>query len=89
MITQSKQTEKVEGLNIQLYGIYVTVIAHYVCWRENILTSNPEFVSMIAEKRPVFTLIQLRDPGYLNKPQIRTHKIPSVLSNLLPEGALR
>lgn len=56
---------------------------------KNILTSNPEFVSMIAEKRPVFTLIQLRDPGYLNKPQIRTHKIPSVLSNLLPEGALR
>lgn len=44
---------------------------------------------MPAEKRPVFTLRQLRDPRYLGKPQIRIEKIPPVLSNLLPEGSLR
>ncbi|MGL5103420.1 MAG: hypothetical protein ACRC6N_12995 [Plesiomonas sp.] len=76
----SKQIEKAKGLNIQLHGIDVSVIAHYAGGK-NILTFNPEFVSIIAEKRLVFTLRQLRDPGYLNKPQIRPHKIPPVLSN--------
>ncbi|RTZ15322.1 type II toxin-antitoxin system HipA family toxin [Vibrio aquaticus] len=84
----SKQFEKVEGLNIQLHGSDVAVIAHYAGGK-NILTFNPEFVALPADKRPVFTLRQLRDPGYLSKPQIRTDKIPPVLSNLLPEGALR
>ncbi len=84
----SKQIEKVEGLNIQLHGIDVAVIAHYAGGK-NILTFNPEFVAMPAEKRPVFTLRQTLDPNYLNKPQIRTDKIPPVLSNLLPEGVLR
>ncbi|WP_325893722.1 type II toxin-antitoxin system HipA family toxin [Grimontia sp. NTOU-MAR1] len=84
----SRQIEKVEGLNIQLHGIDVAVIAHYAGGK-NILTFNPEFAAMSADKRPVFTLRQLRDPDYLSKPQIRTDKIPPVLSNLLPEGALR
>ncbi|WP_156683989.1 MULTISPECIES: type II toxin-antitoxin system HipA family toxin [unclassified Vibrio] len=44
---------------------------------------------MPTENRPVITLRQLLDSGYLNKAQIRTDKIPPVLSNLLPEGALR
>ncbi|WP_427981182.1 type II toxin-antitoxin system HipA family toxin [Agarivorans sp.] len=84
----SKQTEKVEGLNIQLHGIDVAVIAHYAGGK-NILMFNPEFVAMPTEKQPVFSLRQLRDTGYFSKPQIRTDKIPPVLSNLLPEGALR
>ncbi len=84
----SKQSEKVEGLNIQLYGINVAVITHYTGGK-NILTFNPEFVALPLDKRPVITLRQLRDPAYLSKPQIRTDKIPPVLSNLLPEGALR
>ncbi|WED22795.1 type II toxin-antitoxin system HipA family toxin [Vibrio sp. JC009] len=84
----SKQVEKVEGLSIELHGINVGVIAHYAGGK-NILTFNPDFVAMSAERRPVFTLRQLRDPDYLSKPQIRTDKIPPVLSNLLPEGALR
>ncbi|OEF04897.1 type II toxin-antitoxin system HipA family toxin [Vibrio genomosp. F10] len=84
----TRQVEKVEGLNIQLHGIDVAVITHYAGGK-NILTFNPEFVVMRVEKRPVFTLRQLRDPGYLSKSQIRTDKIPPVLSNLLPEGALR
>lgn len=84
----SKQIEKVEGLNIQLYGIDVAIIVHYAGGK-NILTFNPHFVGLPKQQRPVFTLRQLLDPDYLNKPQIRTDKIPPVLSNLLPEGALR
>ncbi|HHI5022033.1 TPA: type II toxin-antitoxin system HipA family toxin [Vibrio parahaemolyticus] len=84
----SKQIEKVEGLNIQLHGIDVAVIAHYAGGK-NILTFNPDFAAIPDHQRPVFTLRQLLDPAYLNKPQIRTDKIPPVLSNLLPEGALR
>lgn len=84
----SKQIEKVEGLNIQLHGIDVAVVAHYAGGK-NILTFNPNFTAMSDHQRPVFTLRQLLDPNYLSKPQIRTDKIPPVLSNLLPEGALR
>ncbi len=84
----TRQVEKVEGLNIQLHGIDVAVITHYAGGK-NILTFNPKFISMPTENRPVFTLRQLLDSGYLNKAQIRTDKIPPVLSNLLPEGALR
>ncbi|SMY18481.1 hypothetical protein PAQU9191_03842 [Photobacterium aquimaris] len=81
-----KPIEKVEGLNLQLHGIDVAIIMLAV---KNILTFNPEFVAMPINKRFVFTLRQLLDPDYLSKPQIRTNKIPPVLSNLLPEGALR
>ncbi len=83
-----KQIEKVEGLKIQLHGIDVAVIAHYAGGK-NILTFNPDFAAMPDDLRPVFTLRQMLDPNYLNKPQIRTDKIPPVLSNLLPEGVLR
>lgn len=84
----SKQIEKVEGLSIQLHGIDVAVIAHYAGGK-NILTFNPDFAAIPDHQRPVFTLRQLLDPTYLIKPQIRTDKIPPVLSNLLPEGVLR
>ena len=84
----SKQIEQVEGLLIQLHGIDVAVLAHYAGGK-NILTFHPEFVAIPEYKRPVLTLRQIKDPHYLNKPQIRTDKIPPVLSNLLPEGMLR
>ncbi|MGF1722566.1 type II toxin-antitoxin system HipA family toxin [Vibrio kyushuensis] len=84
----TRLVEKVEGLNIRLHGIDVAVITHYAGGK-NILTFNPKFISIPTENRPVFTLRQLLDSGYLNKAQIRTDKIPPVLSNLLPEGALR
>ncbi len=84
----NKPLEQVEGLNISLHGVDVGVITHYAGGK-NILTFNPTYLAMADAKRPVFTLRQLRDPDYLNKPQIRTEKIPPVISNLLPEGALR
>jgi len=84
----SKQIEQVEGLNISLHGVNVAVIAHYAGGK-NILSFNPNFVTMEENKRPIFTLRQIIDPTYLSKLQIRTEKIPPVLSNLLPEGILR
>lgn len=77
----SKQVEKVEGLNIQLQGIDVAVITHYAGGK-NILTFNPRFAAMPADRRPVFTLRQLLDPSYFSKPQIRTDKLPPVLSSV-------
>jgi len=84
----SKQTEQVEGLNIQLHGIDIGVVAHYAGGK-NILSFNPEYIAMPKHERPVLTLRQLQDPNYFTKPQIRSEKIPPVLSNLLPEGILR
>ncbi|OEF27728.1 hypothetical protein [Vibrio rumoiensis] len=79
----SKLTEKVEGLYIQLHGLNVAVIAHYAGGK-NILTFSPEYLAMPTSLRPVFTLRQLLDKDYLHKVQVRTEKIPPVLSNLLP-----
>ncbi|RUO31086.1 type II toxin-antitoxin system HipA family toxin [Aliidiomarina soli] len=84
----TKQTEQVEALEIRLHGVDVAVIAHYAGGK-NILTFNPDYRTMPQAQRPVFTLRQIRDRNYLNRPQVRTNRIPPVLSNLLPEGALR
>ncbi|CAM2902666.1 type II toxin-antitoxin system HipA family toxin [Vibrio rarus] len=84
----NKPLEKVEGLAIYLHGNRVGVIAHYAGGK-NILTFDPDFIAISPQARQVFTLRQLFDPDYLSKSQIRTDKIPPVLSNLLPEGALR
>lgn len=84
----SKQIELVEGLSISLQGVNIAIITHY-SGGKNILCFNPDFVAMEESKRPIFTLRQIIDPNYLSKLQIRTEKIPPVLSNLLPEGILR
>ncbi|GEM80842.1 type II toxin-antitoxin system HipA family toxin [Vibrio superstes] len=84
----NKPLEKVEGLAIHLHGNRVGVIAHYAGGK-NILAFDPDFIAISPQIRPVFTLRQLFDSDYLNKSQIRTDKVPPVLSNLLPEGALR
>ncbi|EPL9570145.1 type II toxin-antitoxin system HipA family toxin [Providencia rettgeri] len=84
----SKQIENIEGLKIQLYGLDIAIVVHYAGGR-NILTFHPDFVGMPLEERPVFTLRQLMDINYLNKPLMSRIKLPPVLSNLLPEGVLR
>lgn len=80
--------EQVEGLRIQMHGVDIAIVTHYAGGK-NILTFNPSFIISDVEKRPTFTLRQLQEPSYLNKPQVRSEKLPPVLSNLLPEGALR
>ncbi|MPS31531.1 MULTISPECIES: type II toxin-antitoxin system HipA family toxin [unclassified Salinivibrio] len=84
----TKTSEKVEGLNIQLHGVDVAIVTHYAGGK-NILTFNPAFIATSQHERLTFSLRQRRDPQYLRTPQIRTDKLPPVLSNLLPEGALR
>ncbi|PWC19697.1 type II toxin-antitoxin system HipA family toxin [Brenneria corticis] len=84
----AKQTEKVEGLSVNLHGIQVGVIAHYSGGR-NILSFSPDYLAMPETMRPTLTLRQLLDSSYLSKSQVRSEKIPPVLSNLLPEGMLR
>ncbi|MFD1090798.1 type II toxin-antitoxin system HipA family toxin [Providencia vermicola] len=84
----SKQTENVEGLRIQLHGLEVAIVVHYAGGR-NILVFHPDFVSMSVLERPVFTLRQLMDTDYLDSPLMSRIKLPPILSNLLPEGALR
>ncbi|MGC3835050.1 hypothetical protein ACPSKX_12715 [Moritella viscosa] len=77
----NKQIEQVEGLNIVCTALILRL-------GKNILSFNPEFVATPESERPVFSLRQIIDPNYLFKLQIRTEKIPPVLSNLLPEGIL-
>jgi serine/threonine-protein kinase HipA len=84
----TKTSEDVEGLNIQLHGVDVAVVKHYAGGK-NILTFNPAFITTSQHERLTFSLRQRRDPQYLHTPQIRTDKLSPVLSNLLPEGALR
>ena len=82
------QVEKVEALSIQLHGMPVAVLSHYAGGK-NILVFHPEFLALPVFERPIFTLRQKFDADYLTQVQIRTEKIPPVLSNLLPEGILR
>ena len=84
----SKRTEEVEGLTIQMHGIDVAVLADYAGGK-NILSFNPSYMAMPEQERPTFTLRQHQDTDYLKQSQIRSEKVPPVLSNLLPEGFLR
>jgi serine/threonine-protein kinase HipA len=53
------------------------------------LSFDPQYMAMAATQKPTFTLTQWANHHYLSKPQINKQKLPPVLSNLLPEGALR
>ena len=83
-----KNLEKVEALRISLHDWDVGVLTHYAGGK-NILTFHPEFVAMPERERPIVTLRQKFDTQYLQRSQIKTEKIPPLLSNLLPEGMLR
>ena len=83
-----KNLEKVEALRISLHDWDVGVLTHYAGGK-NILIFHPEFVAMPERERPIVTLRQKFDTQYLQRSQIKTEKIPPLLSNLLPEGMLR
>ncbi|CNH32371.1 putative transcriptional regulator [Yersinia aldovae] len=84
----SQQLESVEGLALYLGVIRVGVLVHYTGGR-NALSFDPDYIAMPDTQRPTFTLTQQIDHGYLQRAQINKQKLPPVLSNLLPEGALR
>jgi serine/threonine-protein kinase HipA len=80
----------VSVLELALHGMTVGYLAGYRDGR-NILTFAPAFVSN--EARPTFSLIAHpaapKAAQILSKPWVKRQKLHPVLSNLLPEGALR
>jgi len=82
------QAESVEALELTLHGQRVGIIAHY-SGGKNILTFDPEYAAMPEGRRPTMTLTQKLNAQYFGRVQIHSQRVPPVLSNLLPEGALR
>jgi serine/threonine-protein kinase HipA len=82
--------DSVSVLELTLHGARVGYLAGYRDGR-TILTFTPEFTSNAA--RPTFSLIT--NPAFpkvtdiMAKPWVKWQKLHPVLSNLLPEGALR
>jgi serine/threonine-protein kinase HipA len=71
-----------------LHGQRVAVLTHYAGGK-NILSVDPEYAALSVSRRPLLTLTQQVKPGYLDQPLISSQRLPPLLSNLLPEGALR
>lgn len=83
-----KPAESVEALALYLNHQRIAILTHY-SGGKNILKFDPEYIVMPKALRPTLTLTQLLDPHYIDKIQVRTQRLSPVLSNLLPEGALR
>ncbi|ALP54993.1 phosphatidylinositol kinase (plasmid) [Candidatus Tenderia electrophaga] len=83
-------TETVEVLKLSLHGITVGYLAGYQAGR-NIVVFDPAYVA--DPDRPTFTLSGITDHPASGKiyasPWVRQQRLHPVLSNLLPEGALR
>lgn len=84
----NKQFDKVEALTINLHQQVIAVLVHYSGGQNN-LTFSPAYKALLKNKQNTLTLTQLAKKDYLAHALSNTHKIPPVLSNLLPEGALR
>ncbi|MCK7552794.1 type II toxin-antitoxin system HipA family toxin [Marinobacter goseongensis] len=80
--------ESVAALSLSLHGRRIGILAHYTRGR-NMLTFDPSYVVAQPEDRPTFTLPQLASSRYFEKPLACSQRLPPVLSNLLPEGAMR
>ncbi|MET4693631.1 type II toxin-antitoxin system HipA family toxin [Endozoicomonas lisbonensis] len=85
---QRPRPEFAEALELVLHGQRIGVLVHYSGGRK-ILTFDPEYRQLPTSERPVFTLTQLWKENYLAGRQSHSQRLPPVLSNLLPEGALR
>lgn len=84
----NQQFNQVEALEIKLHQQVVAVLVHYIGGKNNLVFS-PNYRALPPEQKNTLTVTQLVKQGYLNQTLSNTHKIPPVLSNLLPEGALR
>jgi len=84
------KAEEVSVLKLTLHDTIVGYLAGYKGGR-SILSFTPEFITNSA--RPTFSLITLPDfpnvDKLLSKPWSKRQRLHPILSNLLPEGALR
>ena len=88
METVNRLVESAEALQLTLHGQRVGILTHYTGGK-NILTFDPEYKATREPNRPTMTLTQRINPDYLDKVLVSSQRVPAVLSNLLPEGALR
>ena len=88
MSETNRQAESVAALQLTLHGQKVGILTHYTGGR-NILSFDPEYRALREQDRPTMTLTQRINPDYLGEVLASSQRVPAVLSNLLPEGALR
>ena len=82
----NKRLENIEALEINLHNHRVGILVSYQGGR-NILSFDPAYVNG-HQANMTYSLRQLSYPAW-NKPHITQQRLSPVLSNLLPEGALR
>ncbi|WP_252177931.1 type II toxin-antitoxin system HipA family toxin [Endozoicomonas sp. 4G] len=87
-VSQRIRSEFTEALSLILHGQRIGILVHYSGGR-NRLTFDPEYRQLSPIERPTFTLTQMFQEDYLEKRQSHSQRLSPVLSNLLPEGALR
>lgn len=85
---QRIRPEYIEALELVLHGQHIGILVHY-SGGQNTLTFDPDYRHQPTPERPVFTLTQILKQDYLASKQNHAQRLPPVLSNLLPEGALR
>ncbi len=87
-MADSKRIENVEGLRISVNDQEVGVLTHY-SGGKNIFVFSPNYIALPESERQTTTLTQLANKQFLQQPLISTQRLTPLLSNLLPEGALR
>ena len=88
MEATNRLVESVEALQLTLHGQRIGILTHYTGGK-NILAFDPEYTALREQNRPTITLTQRMALDYLDRALISSQRVPAVLSNLLPEGALR
>lgn len=84
----TKKHEDVAALHITLQGVEIGILAHYTGGK-NIFTLSPDYTAIPEYLKPTFSLRQVISENFAEKPIVSNQKIMPILSNLLPEGALR
>lgn len=87
-MADSKRIENVEGLRISVNDQEVGVLTHY-SGGKNIFVFSPNYIALPESERQTTTLTQLANKQFLQQPLISTQRLTPLLSNLLPESALR
>ena len=87
-MADSKRIENIEGLRISVNDQEVGVLTHY-SGGKNIFVFSPNYIALPESERQTTTLTQLANKQFLQQPLISTQRLTPLLSNLLPEGALR